>query len=82
MSAHTPGPWLRDYGQNYAEIVCALSPRGKVKTIARIASGVKSREADARLIAAAPTMYDYIKAQAGLGDTEAAKILESIDGHS
>lgn len=38
--------------------------------------------ANARLIAAAPTMRDYIARKAGEGDAEARQILEAIDGHS
>lgn len=34
--------------------------------------------ANARLIAACPTMYDYIKTQAEKGDEDAAKIINSI----
>lgn len=35
--------------------------------------------ADARLIAAAPTMYDYIRLRADAGDTDAQSILEAIN---
>lgn len=35
--------------------------------------------ANARLIAASPTMADYLRELAGAGDTRAAAILESID---
>jgi len=36
-------------------------------------------DANARLIAASPTMADYLRELAGAGDTRAAAILESID---
>lgn len=36
-------------------------------------------EANARLIAAAPTMHEYIARRAEAGDNEAKKILESIN---
>lgn len=36
-------------------------------------------EADARLIAAAPTMYEYIASSASNGCAEARKIMEAIN---
>ena len=39
-------------------------------------------EADARLIAAAPTMHGYIKKRSLAGDLEARTILEQIDANS
>jgi hypothetical protein len=35
---------------------------------------------DARLIAAAPTMYDFVQRASNSGDTEASAILEAIHG--
>ena len=77
--AHTPGPW---------HIVVRASING-----ARIASsdgtvigGVSAaadkpldqKRADVRLIAAAPTMFDYIAARSAAGDPEATQIMESL----
>ena len=42
----------------------------------------RNREANARVIAAAPTMFDYIAARASSGDTEAAMIIETIHVNS
>lgn len=36
-------------------------------------------EANARLIAASPTMYDFISRRAAEGDAEARKIMEAVD---
>ena len=35
---------------------------------------------DARLIAAAPSLYEYVASKADCGDNEAIKLLEMIDG--
>lgn len=45
-----------------------------------IVSDADNAEANARLIAAAPTMYEYVAIQAASGDNEAIKILEAING--
>lgn len=44
-----------------------------------VREGIANQEANARLIAASPTMYDYIKRQAWNGDKEARKLIETID---
>jgi hypothetical protein len=41
-------------------------------------SECEERDANARLIALAPTMYEYVKAKAEAGDTEAARILDGM----
>ena len=90
MSAkYTPGPWAvlpeevdRDYirvrgtrlGGRY-KVANVLTPTGE---------GVPAREADetranARLIAAAPKMYEYIESSASNGCAEARKIMEAIN---
>lgn len=40
------------------------------------------REANARLIAASPTMFDYVQSRADAGCPEATKILEAINARS
>lgn len=83
MSKHTPGPWVvvgsrtkyveaRLVGSLMQE-VAACGP-----TIADEGYG-QQQEANARLIAAAPTMHEYIAKRADAGDNEAKQILESIN---
>ena len=53
----TPAPWVRRIGVGqYAEEVVAKSPRGKDIVVARVGGGMDKREANARLIAAAPDL--------------------------
>ena len=76
VSKHTEGPWTRKeidepgpqtevwaHGKLLATIYGARHPEGI---------------ANARLIAAAPTMYDYIMSRADAGDVDALRILEAI----
>ena len=86
MSKHTPGPWVvvgsrtkyveaRLVGSLMQE-VAACGP-----TLADEGYG-QQQEANARLIAAAPTMYEYIASSASNGCAEARKIMEAINaGH-
>ena len=83
MSKHTPGPWVvvgsrtkyveaRLVGSLMQE-VAACGP-----TLADEGYG-QQQEANARLIAAAPTMYEYIASSASNGCAEARKIMEAIN---
>lgn len=86
MNAHTPGPWHVSAGSSPGNPrvivesdaglpVCALSLRG-------VQGDTRRMEANARLIAAAPTMYEYIASSASNGCAEARKIMEAINaGH-
>lgn len=56
------------YGANIAEILWQVQTMDE-----------EQAEANARLIAASPTMYEYIKAKAQLGDEDAAKIIATIE---
>lgn len=82
---HTPGPWSPDSDEDGDYIspeadlsvgVCEIMPidRGGEKDFFH---GAVTR-ANARLIAASPTMYAYIESRAKAGDQEAASILERI----
>lgn len=89
MSAkHTPGPWKKERGigplfeateTGGASCVAVLGDEWFVYS-----SSLKFEdpEKDASLIAAAPTMYDYLKKRADDGDVEAASILEVIHASS
>lgn len=79
MSAHTPGPW--HFTDDYNTHVIRSQPkegREYGELLASIWGG--RHEANARLIAAAPTMYSYIASSASNGCAEAAKIMEAIYG--
>jgi hypothetical protein len=87
MSKHTRGPWrlaLSDEGDiGYDESDIAYVESEDVDgnglyVIARCNG--PDRNGNARLIAAAPTMHDYIAKRAAAGDEEAAQILGGING--
>lgn len=84
MSGHTKGPWrveeddqyngewlVRD-GDDWYVCRCFTDPGFTSDDEDATA------EANARLIAASPTMRDYIQKRADAGDAEAAKILEDL----
>ena|SRR5687768_4229966 len=73
MSTHTPGPWkvAKDHNGDYTDVVSEAEqdkPFKQRRGIAymggaalRMSDVIKSREANARLIAAAPAMYEALK---------------------
>ena len=86
MTEHTPGPWtakprsvLNDGTQDQTSDGLGWDIEGPPEPQLR---GQFKLAADARLIAASPTMYDYVAKQAGSGDNEATKLLEAIHGSS
>ena len=83
MSKHTPGPWV---------VVGRLTKYVEARLVGRLIQEVaacgptmadegygQQQEANARLIAAAPTMHEYIAKRADAGDNEAKQIMESIN---
>ena len=83
MSKHTPGPWV---------VVGRLTKYVEARLVGRLIQEVaacgptmadegygQQQEANARLIAAAPTMYEYIASSASNGCAEARKIMEAIN---
>lgn len=85
----TPGPWLLRTAPTSAglcHIVSAADWRGAFIYGDGLRKGIddalpKAQElaANARLIAAAPTMYEYIASSASNGCAEARKIMEAIN---
>ena len=76
---HTEGPWRAN---EYREV---LDHDGRTICRAHLDSAnkpIEMVEANARLIAAAPTMRDYVAKRAAAGDAEALQILEAIDGNA
>lgn len=75
-ATHTPGKWgfgppdigTDDDGTGHARGICYMLGFGA------------QREADARLIAASPSMYAYVATRASSGDTEAQRILAEVHG--
>ena len=66
MSKHTPGPWS----------VHPMAPTAVHQP--ELSCWIPQSEADARLIAAAPRMYEYITSAASNGCAEAKKIIAAI----
>jgi hypothetical protein len=88
MSKHTTGPWhVKDCAPYFDKLEIraedcwsfGYSPIAVIKGDKR-KTDAETRCANARLIAAAPTMHDYIKTRAEAGDAEAIAILATIDG--
>jgi hypothetical protein len=90
MGKHTQEKWFIDPatdGRSRGFIRCE---RGVTETNRGIAIcrvnetgiGYSEAQANAKLIAAAPTMYEYIEARAAYGDSEAKAILENINARS
>jgi hypothetical protein len=88
-SKPSPGPWFYDSCLDRAfGIIRDLGPKVAEENGVEIATEVIAEvcgasggqdEADARLIAACPIMYDYIRRQAEKGDLEAAAIVERAE---
>lgn len=78
MSWYTPGPWNWVKGDKYD--VHRLAP-GILLSVGADGTpwGDEIDRANARLIAAAPTMFDYIQKKANDGCAEAALILEKTN---
>lgn len=87
----TPGPWSFSRWEQWGDTRFYVAQADDAPytpnysyvatLIAETVSGerVAVQEANARLIAAAPTMYAYIEMRANEGDLEAKKILENIN---
>ncbi|MCS7821924.1 hypothetical protein N0019_26590 [Pseudomonas aeruginosa] len=79
--SHTPGPWeIERYSDGLIQIVGGIRAvsdhEEHVTTV--VEAVTRGDEANARLMAASPRMYDFIARLAADGDNEAAEILESI----
>ena len=84
MAKHTAGPWTFEVNANSVDVFLGPVKRGAEVFRQRLYGGEDHDMdavaiADARLIAACPTMYDYIRRQAEEGDGDAAKIISAID---
>lgn len=82
---YTPGPWTTDEDDHDAPHQNIKVKAGKHHTVctvwiddAPVRDFNSTQQANARLIAASPTMYEYINQRASEGDAHAAKIIASI----
>jgi hypothetical protein len=84
----TPGPWRMETEAEPEDdspvvYVCHAATVCDVTTICNMlpsrAASVEQRQANAHLIAAAPTMADYVRRKAEEGCDEAARIWEQIN---
>jgi hypothetical protein len=83
----TPGPWKVfrvESGPNRGKLlgIGDAQAGGVTDAFGGLWRSGKEMDANACLIAAAPTMRDYIAKRAAQGDAEALSILEAIDGIS
>ena len=84
-AAHTPAPWIADLGEAYrvraqqdgGQVAIMMSLKGRHGLAGRRSGDEVA--ANARLIAASPTMYDYLVECAQSGDARAASIVEAIN---
>ena len=84
VPGHTPGPWRVATDNAVAGPEDGFNPIGACgccNSPWMMADDKATQEADARLIAAAPRMFDYIAIRAAAGDTEATQIMESLNAN-
>lgn len=93
-NAFTPGPWTFSQDNQFGDTRFYVAQQegapytpnySDVATlIAETCSGdrVAVQQANARLIAAAPSMYDYLRRKAADGCREAQEIMEVINANS
>ncbi len=88
---HTPGPWTNREHSTFVWSkdgnVCACGDPRALATVGYTKCDIgtpalSEAVANARLIAATPTMATYIEQRAQAGDKEAQTIMEAIRGHS
>jgi hypothetical protein len=81
----TPGPWhARDHPHWENQlVVCAPTEHGYIAYVAPLFhrpnyARDEEAEANARLIAASPSLYEFVRARANAGDHEAKNLLGSL----
>ena len=95
---HTPGPWRAAIGDDYAlrkgeeKNEVAVMPHAgfdavnifvpQRETACPHGCDFEEFKANCLLVAAAPTLFDYVMRRAKSGDAEAAALLESINAKS
>ena len=78
---HTPGPWhiSECATQNTLAGICSESGL-HITDISGYGQTEEQNQANARLIASAPTMFDYLTLLASRGNDEAHEIIKKITG--
>lgn len=76
MSKHTPGPWRIGAPPPNGELTIGTE-QGLMVAVATTGLDMPT-EANARLIAASPSLYEFTLERAINGDTEAKSMLESL----
>jgi hypothetical protein len=84
MAKHTPGPWTQK-----GHSVFIFNKSGHNRVAISVNTGcrcgceepalIEELEADARLIAESPTMFEYITKKAKEGDDEAKQIVDKVN---
>lgn len=75
---HTPGPWI----VNYDGLNIDTKQDGGIEQVARVSRTNEEREANARLIAAAPDLLDALKEIEERADSNARDLDPESDAHS
>jgi len=82
-SEHTPGPWVLECGERghrFSRVYSAYNGHPiHYKYASSDGASADQDVRNARLIAAAPTMADYLRELAAAGDERAATIMEAIN---
>jgi hypothetical protein len=79
MSAHTPGPWIVDDKQGGDVYRYVLAEGGDLPTvIARVTLNRGASEANARLIAAAPELYEALLTIASSGERRGLALAAAV----
>lgn len=80
----TPGPWVLNPTGGTPMIGFDVRDGGPLLPIVSVVHGYDTDEAraNARLIAAAPRMFDFVERAALAGDSEAIAIVEVVNGRA
>jgi hypothetical protein len=83
-ATHTPGKWtagpwyVRPSSTGLVNRQVCDADGKMVATINSTCNDSANREANARLIAASPMLYEYVKERASLGDKKALDLLKTL----
>ena len=78
---HTPGPWLTEYKGGHSRVISKhshLPGRWGQSTVCDCGTRPNAMD-DAKLMAAAPDLLEYVKSSASAGCATAEKLLADLD---